>query len=266
MKVFLSWSGNQSHEVAKLLDSWIRCVLQAVDPWLSSRDIDRGSLWFSEINNQLADTNNGIVCLTRENLNSPWILFESGALAKGLSSNRIFTFLIDVEPKEVRDPLAQFNHTFPTKESLYSLIMSINKGLEERSLDNDILRNVFDTFWPKFEADFKKIIKNTPKKKEVEKRSEEDILSEVLYSVRGIDKRLRQLEDKEAKSSSFPLFKANKYTSGLDREKIVIDRDDIQLFNSDLTDITNRRIESDRNGTKKNNRESQGGFFTFTGQ
>ena len=146
MKIFISWSGERSHKVAELLDTWIRCVVQAVEPWVSSKDIDKGSLWFSEISTTLATTQAGIVCLTKGNLSKPWILFEAGALAKGLTTNRVFTFLIDLEPKDVRDPLAQFNHTVPEKDSLYQLLRSINKGLGEKGLRENILKNVFETY------------------------------------------------------------------------------------------------------------------------
>ncbi|CAC9976768.1 hypothetical protein [Flavobacterium panici] len=54
MKVFISWSGERSKKVAELLDDWLQCVIQAVNPWMSSKDIDRGALWFTEINDQLA--------------------------------------------------------------------------------------------------------------------------------------------------------------------------------------------------------------------
>lgn len=194
MKIFISWSGQRSHKVAKLLDGWIQCVIQAVDPWLSSKDIDRGSLWFSEITNQLANTHNGIICLTKSNVDKPWILFESGALAKGLTSNRVFTFLIDLKPKDIQDPLAQFNHTVPSKDSLYQLVRSINNGLGENSLREEILSNVFETYWPQFEKEFKEILKNTPEEEIKEERPKDDLLSEVLYSVRGIDRRIRHLE------------------------------------------------------------------------
>ncbi len=197
MKVFISWSGQRSHKTAKLLDRWIQCVIQAVDPWLSSRDIDRGSLWFSEISNQLANTENGIVCLTKSNKDKPWILFESGALAKGLSSNKVFTFLIDLKPKDVKDPLAQFNHTTPDKDSVYMLLRSINSGLEENGLKDEILLDVFETYWPQFEKDFKQIIKETPEEEIKEEIPKDDLLSEVLYSVRGIDRRIRHLESQQ---------------------------------------------------------------------
>lgn len=96
MKVFLSWSGTRSREIAKLLSDWLSCVIQALQPWVSDRDLDRGSLWFGEINDQLKDTTVGIICLTQENKDRPWILFEAGALAKGLSTARVCTLLIDL--------------------------------------------------------------------------------------------------------------------------------------------------------------------------
>lgn len=88
MKVFLSWSGERSKAVAELLNDWLCCVIQAARPWVSTRDLDRGSLWFGEINEQLKDTSIGIICLTQENRVRPWILFEAGALAKGLSTSQ----------------------------------------------------------------------------------------------------------------------------------------------------------------------------------
>jgi hypothetical protein len=36
----------------------------------------------------------GIVCLTAENLTAPWIMFESGALAKKLGKTRLGPVLI----------------------------------------------------------------------------------------------------------------------------------------------------------------------------
>jgi len=195
MKVFISWSGERSRQVAELLNVWSQCVLQAIDPWLSTKDIDKGSVWFSEITNQLSNTQNGIVCLTKSNLNNPWILFEAGALAKGLSSNRVFTFLIDLKPNEVKDPLAQFNHTLPTKDGIFQLVRTINNNLNEGSLKENIISNVFDTYWPQFEKKFKEILLNTPEEEIKEERPKEDVLNEILYSVRAIDKRLRKVEE-----------------------------------------------------------------------
>lgn len=109
---------------------------------MPSRDLDRGSLWFGEINEQLKDTTIGIICLTQENKRRPWILFEAGALAKGLSTARVCTFLIDLQPKDVEDPLAQFNHTFPNKESIHGLIRTLNGALGPSALNVTTLNQV----------------------------------------------------------------------------------------------------------------------------
>jgi hypothetical protein len=197
MKVFISWSGERSRKVAELLDDWLQCVIQAAEPWMSSKDIDRGALWFTEISDQLAGTGIGIVCLTKENKVKPWILFESGALAKGISSNRVCTLLIDLKPTDVENPLAQFNHTKPNRTGLWELVRTINVAPKEESLKESILEKVFDTYWPQFEESFKLIIKETPETEVEEIRSENDILIELLSSVRGMDKRMRMVENRD---------------------------------------------------------------------
>lgn len=201
MKVFISWSGDRSKLVAELLDDWIQCVIQAVDPWMSSKDIDRGALWFTEISDQLSNTSVGIVCLTKENKDKPWILFESGALAKGLSSNRVCTFLIDLSPTDLENPLAQFNHTFPTRDSVWELVRTINLTLKEKALKESILEKVFDTYWSQFEEDFKRIIDTTPVTEIIAKRKDNDIMLDVLSTVRLLDRRLRSIESNNDRRS-----------------------------------------------------------------
>jgi hypothetical protein len=201
MKVFISWSGEKSRKVGDLLDEWLQCVIQAIDPWMSSKDIDRGSLWFSEITSQLKDTTIGIICLTKENINKPWILFEAGALAKGLNSSRVCTFLIDLDTTDIQDPLAQFNHTTPDQNGLYNLIRTLNADLGEGGLKDKVLEQVFNTYWPQFEEKFNKIIDETSVTEEVViERSEDDMLKELLGLSRNMDKRIRSLETSNKKS------------------------------------------------------------------
>lgn len=200
MKVFLSWSGNRSREVANLLNDWLCCVIQATRPWISSRDLDRGSLWFGEINDQLKDTTVGIICLTQENKSRPWILFEAGALAKGLSTSRVCTFLIDLEPKDIEDPLAQFNHTFPNRESIRSLVKTLNSTLGANALDVRVLDQVFDTYWTQFEDKFQTILKSTDAAAPSKPRPKEDVLGEILENTRLLASRIRRLEHETERS------------------------------------------------------------------
>lgn len=195
MKVFISWSGKRSKAVGELLDEWLKCVLQVLNPWMSSKDVDRGSLWFSEIGDQLKDTSIGIICLTTTNIDKPWILFEAGALVKGLSSSRVCTFLVDLTPADIGDPLAQFNHTLPDENGVWSLVSTLNSLLGDNKLSDKILENVFKTYWPQFEESFSKIIKETKDDNKVVTREENDILLEVLSVTRTLDRRIRNIEN-----------------------------------------------------------------------
>lgn len=214
MKVFISWSGERSRQVAELLHTWIQCVIQAVEPWVSSSDIDRGALWFTQITNELSSTTHGIICLTGDNKDKPWILFEAGALAKGLNSSRIYTFLVDLNPEDIKDPLAQFNHTRPTKTDMFKLISSINSGLDTARLKESILVNVFETYWPQFESDFTKILAATEAVTAPEvPRTPDDMLSEILNTVRAFDKRIRTLEIGNSHMSEESKLQSRKYES-----------------------------------------------------
>lgn len=43
MKVFISWSGETSKKVALALKAWLPNVIQALDPWMSDKDIEKGA-------------------------------------------------------------------------------------------------------------------------------------------------------------------------------------------------------------------------------
>lgn len=194
MDIFVSWSGDRSRAVAELLVDWVKCVLQSTRPWISTRDIDKGALWFSEISAKLNSTAAGIICLTQENKENPWILFESGALAKGMAASRICTFLVDLEPADIRDPLAQFNHTTPDAVGLYNLAKTLNRSLGEHGLAENILKRAFEAYWGQFESDFNRVIAEFPLKEKSKPRSDKDILSEILETTRSLNSRLRKVE------------------------------------------------------------------------
>src|SRR5437868_2200122 len=101
MRIFLSWSGEQSRAVATALRDWVPRVIQSVTPWMSSVDIEKGARWFEEIGSHLESVNVGVICLTRANVSAPWILFEAGALSKVRDKAHVCTYLYGLEPTDV---------------------------------------------------------------------------------------------------------------------------------------------------------------------
>lgn len=107
-------------------------------------------------------------------------------------------YFIDLESKDIQDPLAQFNHTFPVRDSIFSLVTTLNNALTEKRLDSRILEQIFDTYWPQFEEKLDHILKTTKMLTPPEARSEEDLLSEILANTRLLNSRIRHLEKAES--------------------------------------------------------------------
>lgn len=202
MKIFLSWSGDRSQAVATLLKNWLRLVIQSLDPWLSSQNIENGSLWFNELTTQLQEITTGILCLTHENKNKPWILFEAGALAKGLTTSRVCTLLIDLEPKDIEPPLSQFNHTKVTRDGLRKLIGDLNARLGDKALEESILTEAFDAHWPRFETQYKAILEQHKPTTKTKARPTEELVSEILENTREILSLSKQTVVAEASKES----------------------------------------------------------------
>jgi len=110
-KVFISWSGELSNKVAEELRKWLPGVLQFVKPYFTPNDIDKGTRWSSEIAGELENSDVGIICLTKDNIERPWILFEAGALSKKINKSNVCTLLFNLEPTDLSGPLASFQST-----------------------------------------------------------------------------------------------------------------------------------------------------------
>lgn len=191
MKVFFSWSGGKSHGIAKVLADWIPCVVQAVDPWISSKDIDRGSIWFSEISDQLRETNFGVVLVTKENQDRPWLLFEAGALSKGLTESRVCTVLVDLNVRDIDSgsPLRQLNHSMLDKEGVLSLVRTINSRLDSGSIPEKRLEQTFNAMWPELAGRVEEIQRSDPAPTSPE-RNDQDVLNDILENVLRINKKV----------------------------------------------------------------------------
>ena len=182
MKVFISWSGKRSAAVADALRYWLPKVIQALEPWTSADDIEKGMRWRSGLATELEQSSVGIICLTRENLDSTWVHFEAGALSKQQQNTCVCTFLFDLEPTDVREPLAQFQATRAQKDDVRKLVFSINGALDDSKLSESELGETFEVWWPKLEELLAKIRELTTPTGPV--RTDRELLEEILNLAR----------------------------------------------------------------------------------
>src|SRR5664279_2432056 len=93
MKVFISWSGDASQRVAKALRDWLPQVINAIEPFMSSEDIEKGTRGLAAIASELEATSCGIICLTPKNFQKPWVNFEAGAISRSVGTSHVIPFL-----------------------------------------------------------------------------------------------------------------------------------------------------------------------------
>lgn len=152
VKVFISWSGEKSKKIANIFREWLPTVIQSIEPFVSSEDIEKGSRWNTDIAQELNETKFGIICVTKDNLNSPWINFEAGALSKSLENTFVAPVLFDVKPSELKSsPISQFQATSFTKEDIKRLLETLNNATAN-GLTQSRLNKAFDLCYSDLEA------------------------------------------------------------------------------------------------------------------
>lgn len=201
MEIFISWSGDRSKAVAELLRDWLPKVIQKLRPWISASDIDKGARWLKEISGKLESVNYGIICLTPENLDAEWVLFEAGALSKAIEASYVCPVLFDLEPSSVSGPLSQFQATNLEKDDMKSLLETVNRLLDQDRLTDQQLEDAFIMWWPELEKDIGAI--PPPENEVIPERSDREILTEILDIVRVVDRRTSESQSGGIDAGSF---------------------------------------------------------------
>ena len=190
MKVFISWSGQLSEKLGESIRLWLPNVIQSVEPYFTPSDVDKGTRWLSELSQVLEDSKVGVLCVTRDNLESDWLLFEAGVLSKQLKQAHVCPILFGIKPTDLAGPLKQFQATMFEKDDFRKLIGVINDCLEEKKLPQKTLSVVFDKWWPDLDHEIREILKS-PSEPEEPVRQDREILEELLVLTRGIYRRPR---------------------------------------------------------------------------
>lgn len=201
MNIFISWSGDTSMKIASELKNFIPRILQSAKPYYTPSDIEKGTRWETEINQKLQECLVGLICLTPDNTEKPWIMFEAGALSNRLDKSKVCSILFDLKKADVTGPLSRFQMTDFNSSDFYKLAQSINSSMGEMQIADNVLKESFDVFYPIFEDKIQKILQEKKPDAVKPQRSERDILEEVLELVRK--QNLNQTDKKGFSINSF---------------------------------------------------------------
>lgn len=195
MKVFLSWSGDKSKAIAKLLKVWLPSVLQAIEnPWMSDVDIESGANWSASIGIQLNSADYGIICVTRENQARPWLNFEAGAISKLVDG--AVPLLIDFpSPTDLAGgPMSQLQVRMLNEEGMLLMLTDMNARLS-RPLEPAVLQLAFERGYPEFVTGYQEILADPQYTSITAPRDRESKVDEVLEIVRGLARSVPQTQE-----------------------------------------------------------------------
>ena len=165
---------------------------------MSDSDIGVGTRWGSVLAEQLENTQFGIICVTKRNLSSPWMLFEVGALSKSVKKSNVCPYLLNIQAKEINGPLSQFQAVPANKEGTKKLIMTINQSIAV-PMSEIRINTIFELCWPILLAEIEKV------KKCIQEDPTEDQSN--ANEIKSLQKELQSLTDtiRQLVSLSSPL-------------------------------------------------------------
>ncbi len=128
--IFLSWSGAESKKIAKKLKEELLYFFDnKIEVFFSAEDIPSGSEWFAKIKTELQTCKVGILCITKENFDSPWINFESGAM---IACNiDVIPILFGASRLSYSSPMNSINNVTFEKEEFCKFMQNLNMQLGE---------------------------------------------------------------------------------------------------------------------------------------
>ena len=117
------------------------------------------------------------------------MLFEAGALSKSIKNSYVCPLIFGLEKSDIKGPLSQFQIRLFNKVDFFKLVQSINSVLDDISLSDAHLEEVFEIWWPNLEVRINNILQSHLDSS-VPIREGSDILKEILDKVRGIETHL----------------------------------------------------------------------------
>jgi hypothetical protein len=123
--VFVSHAASDKENVLKLVD-YLKASLPGVTFYVSSsyQSLKPGTEWWADITSTLATSTVVLACISRQSVNKPWILFESG-VGVGTGATVIPVILDDLPYAALGAPLSMYQAVRVDKDGLFNLVKMI---------------------------------------------------------------------------------------------------------------------------------------------
>jgi TIR domain len=206
MKVFISWSGDRSRQLAEAIHWWLPNVMQFTKPYFTPSDIEKGARWDNEISKELGQSSICLIAMTEENLTSPWIMFEAGAISRVVEDKaRVCPIVFGIKKTDLVGPLASFQATAFDREEVRQLLTTINNAAKDAALTEQRLNAAFDVWWDKLEERVE-AISSAAQPPTGPQRSERELLEEAVSNTRTLLRGLQPGQTTDAFSVGSPEF------------------------------------------------------------
>lgn len=145
-RIFLSWSGDTSGELAEILKEWLSTVFDDLDVCCISRDIGPGQRWSKAIDDYLQNSHVGIFVYTPDNYDSLWMAFEAGALSKKIAESRIVPLVFGGNVSDLQGPIARFQAKRFGQKEMVAVLNTVNEALQLGALPALLDKKVIQTW------------------------------------------------------------------------------------------------------------------------
>lgn len=157
-QVFISWSGETAKKIAVELSNWLQLVLQNTKTFFSEDNICKGAFTFPQLQEAIEKSDAAIVIITPDNINQPWIVFETGYLQG--RKKRTYGLLFNMKHEQLSGPLQSIQNTLFTRDDFFKMLESIKKECQPE-LTREQLSKIYNKMWDDLNSRVEKIIQNS---------------------------------------------------------------------------------------------------------
>lgn len=157
MKVFVSWSGPVSQQIAALISDWLKHTLLTIDPIYTPNTLRAGTQGTTQLYRLLKGVYTGIFIYTRESLDSQWMIFEAGAIHGNAGNSLLLSLLFELSQKDLPEPMQGYQWKNFNKKEMLDVLHSLSTQRGD-DLSRQDLERTFERAWDDLERDVNAVL------------------------------------------------------------------------------------------------------------